>query len=74
MNEELRYQAGYWTPDELANVLRVKAGVVRAMCRAGKIGAKRVGPRLWRIPWSEIKKEYPELAMTPLSGYAFTLE
>jgi len=51
----------YWTPDELAQKLRVKSGVIRSMCRNGKIRARRVGLKLWRIPEYEVRRQYPEL-------------
>jgi excisionase family DNA binding protein len=55
----------YWTPDELAGRLRVKAGVVRDMCRRGTLKARRVGQKLWRIPEQEVKRLYPELFNLP---------
>lgn len=50
-----------YKPDELAKLLRVGAGVIRAMCQSGKLKAFRVGAKHWRIAESEVKRNYPEL-------------
>lgn len=58
-------QTAYWTPDELAGRLGVTPNLVRKMCAAGQLEARRVGKRLWRIPERAIRRAYPELFEEP---------
>ncbi|HYE77954.1 MAG TPA: helix-turn-helix domain-containing protein [bacterium] len=50
----------YWTPDELAKLLRVGPAMIRAMCKGGKLAARKVG-RSWRIPDRVVRQTFPEL-------------
>lgn len=49
-----------YTPEELARLLKVGAGVIRSMCRRGELGY-RVGRRHWRIPATTVRRKYPEV-------------
>ena len=42
------------TIKEVAKQLNVKPGTVYGWIREGRIKAKKVGPKLWRIPSEEI--------------------
>jgi len=47
--------ATYYTPEELARVLRVSAEAVRARLRRGEIRGLRLG-RIWRVPREEAER------------------
>lgn len=52
---KLCYMATYYTPEELARVLRVSSESVRAWLRRGEIKGLRLG-RLWRVPRDEAER------------------
>lgn len=42
----------FYTPEELASVLKVSQETIRRMCRTQALGARKVG-RAWRVPREE---------------------
>jgi excisionase family DNA binding protein len=45
----------FYTPEELARLLRVSEETIRRRCRNKEIGARKLG-RVWRIPHQEALK------------------
>jgi|GEM_PF-4881095 len=39
----------------------VAAGTIRNMCASGNIRAAKIGPKLWRIPLAEVRRQWPVL-------------
>ncbi len=44
------------TVEQYAGLLQLRPPAVRAQLRAGQIIGQKAGPRLWRIPRSEVEK------------------
>lgn len=54
----------YYTPVEVAHILRVQVATVQAMCRDGRLEAKKIN-NIWHVLKSEIKRYLLEGARKP---------